>query len=95
QDMTALDKAFNITEIGNNEILFAWLEKAIQKKYKTAYPRLDQFLSSVGRRKFVLPLYQALVENNQRSLAEATFKKYQKNYHAVTIASVQELLTGG
>jgi aminopeptidase N len=95
QDMTALDKAFNITEIGNNEILFAWLEKAIQKKYKTAYPRLEQFLSSVGRRKFVLPLYQALVENNQRSLAEATFKKYQKNYHAVTIASVQELLTGG
>lgn len=94
KDMTALDKAFNITEIGNNEILFAWLEKSIQSRYKKAYPRLDQFLSSVGRRKFVLPLFQALVENDQRNLAESIFKKYRGNYHAVTTASVEELLKG-
>ena len=92
EQLTQLDNAFKITPTGNNEVLFAWLELCIRNKYKKAYERLDSFLGEVGRRKFTLPLYEALVSSNQKSLATSLFSKYKTKYHAVTAQSVAEVL---
>jgi hypothetical protein len=90
--MKVLDKAFNITSTKNNEVLFAWLELAIRKNYTAAYDELEAFLVEVGRRKFVAPLYQALVETNQKDLAAKIYTKARPNYHSVTIETIDKML---
>jgi aminopeptidase N len=90
--MKAIDELFSISATGNNEVLFAWLEQAIKKQYTPAYDELEKFLTTVGRRKFVSPLYEAMVATNQRALAKSIYTKARGNYHAVTIGTVDEIL---
>ncbi|RYE22959.1 MAG: M1 family peptidase [Sphingobacteriales bacterium] len=51
--MTALDAQFHFSESGNSEIADQWYVMAIAADYKAAYPAMEAFLSSVGRRKFI------------------------------------------
>lgn len=90
--LQTLDKSFDITNTGNNEVLFAWLEKSIQKNYASAYPRLEEFLTHVGRRKFVAPLFEAMIKTNQKAMAEKIYTIARPNYHAVTVGTIDEML---
>ncbi len=55
-----LDSRFHLTHTGNAEIKFDWLRLSILNQYTPAYPTLDEFLTTVGRLKFLVPLYRAL-----------------------------------
>ncbi len=91
-DMAALDKLYAITSTGNSEVLFKWLEISIRNRYEAAYPRLEQFLNEVGRRKFVAPLFQAMIDSDQKGMAEKIYAKSRSGYHSVTIQTVDEML---
>jgi len=90
--MQSLDASFQISSTGNNEVLFAWLEQAIKKNYTPAYDELEKFLTSVGRRKFVAPLFEAMIATNQRDLAKAIYAKARPGYHAVTVGTVDGIV---
>ena len=60
EQMKALDDQFQFTSSGNSEILEAWLERAIDNHYTAAYPAMERFLTSQGRRKYLKPLYTKL-----------------------------------
>ncbi len=60
--MEELDKAFHLTRSGNSEIAFQWLVMAIRNRYEPAYPKLEEFLMTIGRRKFIKPLYEELAK---------------------------------
>ncbi len=93
-DLSDLDRAFDISHTGNNEVLFAWLQQCILKKYDKAYPELENFLVHVGRRKFVAPLFEAMISTEQVQLAKNIYTKARPNYHAVTVGTVDEMLAG-
>jgi leukotriene-A4 hydrolase len=57
-----LDVAFNFTKATNNEIAHSWLKAAIRADYSPAYPRLTTYLTTIGRRKLVKPLYEELAK---------------------------------
>ncbi|WP_265569332.1 M1 family metallopeptidase [Sphingomicrobium nitratireducens] len=84
--MAALDKALGLTGTGNNEVLFLWLKKVVANRYDPAVPRLEQFLTSQGRRKFVRPLIEALAEDKAwgREIAERVYPKARPLYHPMT-----------
>lgn len=90
--MAELDAAFIISKTGNNEVLFAWLEQSIMKSYTAAYPDLEKFLINVGRRKFVAPLFEAMVKTNKLEMAKQIYAKARPGYHAVTVGTVDEML---
>ncbi len=92
ENLVELDKRFNFTNSGNNEILFEWLMLSIKKQYKPANPVLEKFLTNIGRRKFILPLYKTLLETQEgKSLATKVFSIAKMNYHSVTRQSVEAL----
>jgi leukotriene A-4 hydrolase/aminopeptidase len=92
--MQELDKAFNFTQTGNSEILAAWLEISIKNNYHTADKALENFLTHVGRRKFLIPLYKALIATPEgKNKAVAIYKKARPNYHAVATSTIDELLS--
>lgn len=90
--MIDLDSRFHFSQAGNNEILSKWLELAIRHNYKQAYPRLEQFLVSVGRRKYLQPLYEALVETEQKDFALEVYAKARPNYHSVSYRTIDRIL---
>jgi leukotriene-A4 hydrolase len=88
-----LDGQFGLTERGNAEIAHVWLLLAIKKGYHPADARLETFLTTVGRRKLVLPLYQALVLTPEgRRRATAIFAKARPFYHPITIESIDRIM---
>ena len=87
-----LDKVWNISNTGNNEVLFAWLEQSIRSHYEPSYARLETFLIEVGRRKFLTPLYRAMMETFQMNMALEIYKQARPNYHSVATGSMDELL---
>ena len=93
QQMNELDKSFSFTRSGNAEILSAWLEQCIRNNHSEGYVRLDQFLNTVGRRKFLVPLYTALKGTDKgKILAQAIYLEARPNYHSVSVHTIDELL---
>jgi leukotriene-A4 hydrolase len=91
--LAALDKFGKFTASGNAEILTAWLVIAIRNDYSPAYDKLEQFLVNTGRRKFLSPLYNALLKTpDGRKLAEAIYKKARSNYHYVATSTFDTLI---
>ncbi|MCA1576951.1 MAG: M1 family metallopeptidase [Acidobacteria bacterium] len=89
--MGELDRALNLTRSGNSEIAFQWLLMSIRNRYEPAYPRLEDFLLSVGRRKFIRPLYQELAktpEGTERALA--IYRRARSTYHPIAVTSIDQ-----
>lgn len=91
--MRALDAAFSFTDSGNSEIAAQWLELAIRAGYGDADDRLEQFLTTVGRRKFLKPLYEALAETPEgKARGREIFERARGGYHAVSTNTITGIL---
>ena len=91
EQMAALDEAFGFTRSGNSEILCQWLELAIRRGYGTADACLERFLHDVGRRKFLRPLYTALVQVNPER-ARALYRQNRTRYHSVATSTLDGIV---
>jgi leukotriene-A4 hydrolase len=94
EQLAALDRAFGLSDSGNNEVLFAWLKTALSNRYEPAVPVAESFLASVGRTKFVRPLFAVLMEQDEwgESIARRIYGKTRSSYHAVTRGSVDAVV---
>lgn len=92
EQLYELDKVYKFTQTGNNEIAAAWFQPTIRNNYKQVLPRVEKFLISVGRRKFLTPTYKALIENGKKDMAMNIYKKARPNYHAVSRETMDKLL---
>jgi len=86
-----LDAAFGLAGTGNNEVAFRFYRAAVHAGYRDIRPQLNAFLMSVGRQKFVVPLYAALRANpDDRAWAENVYKSARERYHPETQGSVDK-----
>lgn len=94
QKLLEFNQQFGVSKTGNSEILFAWLMLCIQHDLRDNDNEqvMSHFLGSVGRRKFIAPLYKAMIKADQKDRAVAYFAKYQNTYHAVTRNTIMEYL---
>jgi aminopeptidase N len=91
-----LDAAFSFTQSNNSEIQGAWYVFAIEQGYgKTILPAIREFLVEVGRRKFLTPIYTALIEANMKKEAQEIFNEARPNYHSVAYNTIESLLLKG
>ena len=93
-DLAALDDALSLSGSGNNEELFLWLELAMQNRYEAAVPTTEKFLAEVGRRKFVAPLFEALMDQGSwgQPIARRIYARTRSGYHAVTRGTVDAMV---
>jgi len=91
--LAALDAAFDFTGSGNAEIAVDWFQRAIAAGYKPAYPAIERFLLSVGRRKFIGPLYASLAKTpNGLAFAREVYTRARPGYHPLAQLSLDGLL---
>jgi leukotriene-A4 hydrolase len=92
-DLEKLDREFHLTESGNSEILAQWLEMSVAAGYRPAMPKLEQFLGSVGRRKFLKPLYTALMKTSEgRERARRIYAKARPGYHPIAQTTLDAIV---
>ncbi|WP_028102948.1 M1 family metallopeptidase [Pseudoduganella violaceinigra] len=90
--MKELDEAFKLRDTKNNEIGFRFLLASVHAGYGVR-ESLNAFLMSVGRQKFVVPLYKALLATpNEAAWAKGVYAKARPRYHPETQGSVDKLL---
>jgi aminopeptidase N len=92
-DLSRLDREFHLTEAGNSEILHQWLLMAVRAQYEPAYSRMEQFLATVGRRKYLKPLYTELMktpEGQQR--ARRIYGGARPGYHPIAQTTLDAIL---
>ncbi len=91
--MGELDQAFKLTQSGNSEIAFQWLMMSIQNAYEPAFNRVEEFLTSIGRRKFIKPLYEELAKSPEgRAFAMKIYRRARPTYHPIAVTSIDEVL---
>ena len=91
QRLKELDAAFGLASTRNNEVAFRFYRAAVHAGYREIRPQLQAFLMSVGRQKFVVPLYTALRANGEdRAWAESVYKAARERYHPETQGSVDK-----
>ncbi len=93
--MKQLDDAFHFTNSTNAEIQDIWYEKAVYTNYTLAFDKMAEFLQSVGRRKFLTPLYKAMKSSGKLDLAKEIYAKARPSYHSVATNTMDELLGVG
>jgi leukotriene-A4 hydrolase len=91
--MQALDGEFALTKTGNAEVLFQWLALTVKHGYEPAFPRVEEFLTEQGRRKFVAPLYTELMKTPAgKERALAIYRKARPTYHPLAIETVDKIV---
>ncbi len=91
--LSELDAVFRLTQSGNPEIAHAWLLLAIRAGYAAADSRLEQYLTHIGRRKLIQPLYEALVATRSgRARALAVYRRARPGYHPISVATIDPIV---
>lgn len=91
--LAELDARFQFTASKNAEIAFEWFRVAIAADYSRAYPALERFLTEVGRRKFLRPLYEDLVKTPEgRKRAQAIYAKARPGYHSIAASTIDGIV---
>ncbi len=92
EQMANLDAQFHFTQSGNSEIADLWYILAVRHHYNQAYAAMENFLSRVGRQKFLEPVYEELMKTGQQELARKIYSAYRKNYHPLTQALIDNIV---
>jgi len=93
-DMARLDREFHFTGSGNSEILHQWLLMSVKAGYAPAYPKVEEFLSSVGRRKFLKPLYSELMKTSEgQERARRIYAGARAGYHPIAQAAIDAVVS--
>ena len=94
--LDTLASAFALGSTTNTEVIFAWLDLATQNRYDPAVPALTTFLNSVGRGKFVRPLYKTLYADAAwgRPIAQRLYAQARPLYHPLVTRDVDKTMAG-
>ncbi len=87
-----LDQKMKFSAWGNSEVMAEWFVLNINCGNREIRPEIEKFISKVGRRKFLLPIYKALVKNPEDKVwVKKVFDKSKAYYHAISRNSISEL----
>lgn len=93
EELKILDQHFNLSNTSNAEIAMVWYVLSIEQNYLVPEKNMFQFLSSVGRMKFLEPIYEALKNSEHYKGNVATiFERNKPYYHPLTVKSIQQIL---
>ena len=91
--LVELDQAFRFTGTGNGEIAQRWYPLTVRSEYFEARPAIALFLRKIGRRKLIMPTYEALAATPEgHAFATQVFTMARPGYHPITTGSVEALL---
>ncbi len=94
--LAALDEAYGFTGTANGEIAMRWYPLTVRSGYSPSTEAMAAFLEKIGRRKLIMPIYEALAQTPEGlALAKQVFAEARPGYHPITTASVEQVIAKG
>lgn len=91
-----LDSRFRLAESKDYDVKVTFLLLAIASKCKDYLGEVERTLKEVGRMKYLVPLYRALVEGNgneeEKILAKQVFAAARETYHPIAQGGIETIL---
>ena len=88
-----LDKAFGFSKSPNAEVAHSWFKLVIAHNYQPSFPRLEDYLKNIGRRKLIEPLYAGLMQTPAGTeVAKRVFAKARPGYHPETVKAIEAIV---
>jgi hypothetical protein len=95
KQLDELEQAFHFTQAGNSEIEHSWLRIVVRNHYEPAMPRLDEYLTTIGRRKLIKPIYQDLMKSDWgRAEAQRIYAKARPGYQSTVVTTLDPIVAG-
>ncbi len=92
EQLQKLDEHLHFKTWGNAEVASLWYALAIRSGYKEVRPHLERFLLKMGRRRFIVPLYQELIKKEEdRKWAKKVYQEASENYHYLANNTISQL----
>jgi len=88
-----MGKVYAYAESRNVELVSRYYIVGLKARDEHVYKPTSELLGTVGRMKFVRPMYRHLKECDEK-LAKATFEKYKDFYHPICKGMVEKDLYG-
>lgn len=93
KQLAELDAAWHLNGSPNAEIARRWYLAAIAGDYQPARAEMAKYMTRIGRRYLVVPLYEALVKTaDGKAFAKQVYAKAKPGYHPMTQASIEKAL---
>src|SRR5690606_15827600 len=93
EQLSQLDTAYRFTGTPNGELAQRWYPLAIRSGYVQAYPAIAEFVRTIGRRKLIMPTYEALVATaTGLQFAREQLEAARPGYHPITTTSVERVI---
>ncbi len=93
--LEGLDAAYHLSGAPNAEIARRWYLVAIRNDYRPARAAMAEYMTRIGRRYLVVPLYEALAKTpGGRAFARNVYANARAGYHPLTRASIEKALNG-
>ncbi len=93
EQLKQLDDAYHFTGTPNGEIAQRWYPLTVRSGHAQARPAIAEFLQRIGRRKLIMPTYEALVKTTDGlEFAKQVFAKAKPGYHPITTGSVESTI---
>jgi leukotriene-A4 hydrolase len=91
--LAELDKAFGFSKNQNAEVGHSWFKLVIVNNYQPSFPSLEEYLKTIGRRKLIEPLYEALMKTPAgEEVAKRVFAKARPGYHPETVKAIEAIV---
>jgi aminopeptidase N len=87
EDVLQLEKA-------NDAAFYSYFyASCIASKYQEIMPRIEQYLETIGRMLYVVPVMRAMIETEwSRELARPLFERVKEKHHQITVKTLDKLL---
>lgn len=91
--MSRLFAAHKQRLLSNSEIKTKWFILSIKSDFHNVDEEIENFVMTVGRRKFLVPIYKAMKKSKMKpSELTELYKKARPNYHSITRGTLDELI---
>jgi leukotriene-A4 hydrolase len=88
-----LDQTFGFARSANAEVVQRWLLLAIRHQYQPAFVRLEEYLSTIGRRKLIAPLYREMMKTPAGATqARRVYALARAHYHPSAAAAIDAIV---
>ena len=91
--LAELDKAFGLSKSANAEIGHSWFKLVIVNNFQPGFSHLEEYLKTIGRRKLIEPLYEALMKTPAgAAMAKRVFAMARPGYHPETVKAIEAIV---
>jgi len=90
-----IDADLNISNTIQPEVKQRWYPLGIMNDYVPVFKPAKEFVQSVGRMKYLNPIYEAMCQNGYRDMAFQWYKEKESFYHPIARATLKKYMQIG